>query len=69
MCIPGFIKTGSDIQNLMERYTDTPVTVGARSEAWTVFGRSNAEIVGSNSTQGMYVYILYVYSVFVLFCV
>jgi hypothetical protein len=30
-----------------------PITVAARSEAWTVFVRSNAGIVGSNSVQGM----------------
>jgi hypothetical protein len=35
--------------------------MAARSKAWTVFARSNAEIVGSNPTQGM--------DVFVLFCV
>jgi hypothetical protein len=30
-----------------------PITVAARSEAWTVFTRSNAGIVGSNPTQRM----------------
>jgi hypothetical protein len=30
-----------------------PITVAARSTAWTLFARSNAEIVGSNPTQGM----------------
>jgi hypothetical protein len=30
-----------------------PVTVAARSKAWTVFARSNAGIVRSNPTQGM----------------
>jgi hypothetical protein len=30
-----------------------PVTVAARSKAWTVFARSNAAIVGSNPTWGM----------------
>jgi hypothetical protein len=30
-----------------------PVTVAARSEAWTVFALSNAGIVGSNPTQGV----------------
>jgi hypothetical protein len=29
------------------------MTVAARSKAWTLFARSNAEIVGSNPTQGM----------------
>jgi hypothetical protein len=48
---------------------DPPITVAARSKAWTVFARSNTEIVGSNPTQGMDVCIVCVYSVFVLFCV
>jgi hypothetical protein len=39
-----------------------PITVAAQCEAWTVFARSNAEIVGSNSTQRMNV-------VVPLFCV
>jgi hypothetical protein len=43
-----------------------PITVAARSEAWTVFARSNAGIVVSNHTQGVDVR---VYSMFVLFCV
>jgi hypothetical protein len=34
-----------------------PITVAARSKAWTVFALSNAGIVGSNPTQGMYVYV------------
>jgi hypothetical protein len=46
-----------------------PITVAARSEARTVFARSNAGIVGSNPTRGMYVCILCVCSVFLLFCV
>jgi hypothetical protein len=46
-----------------------PMIVAARSKAWTVFARSNTEIVGSNPTQGMYVCIVCVYSVFVLFCI
>jgi hypothetical protein len=28
---------------------------GARCRAWNVFARSNAEIMGSNPTRGMYV--------------
>jgi hypothetical protein len=32
---------------------DAAGTVAARSKAWTVFARSNAGIVGSNSSQGM----------------
>jgi hypothetical protein len=31
----------------------TPVTVAARSKAWTVFAHSNAGTVGSNTTQDM----------------
>jgi hypothetical protein len=46
-----------------------PITVTARSEAWTLFSRSNAGIMGSNPNQGMDVCILCVYSVFLLFCV
>jgi hypothetical protein len=30
-----------------------PITVAARSEAWTVFARSNTGIVGSSPTQDM----------------
>jgi hypothetical protein len=30
-----------------------PITVVARSKAWTDFARSNARVVGSNPTQGM----------------
>jgi hypothetical protein len=40
----------------------TPITVAARSKAWTVFARSNTGIVGSNLTSGMDVYVR-------LFCV
>jgi hypothetical protein len=39
-----------------------PITVAARSKAWTVFVRSNAGVVDSNPTQGMDVYVR-------LFCV
>jgi hypothetical protein len=35
-----------------------PVTVAARSKAWTVFDRLDDEIMGSNSTEGMIVYLL-----------
>jgi hypothetical protein len=34
-------------------YELQPITVAARSEAWTVFARSNAGIVSSNPTRGM----------------
>jgi hypothetical protein len=46
-----------------------PITVTARSKARTVLGPSNAEIVGSNPTQGMDVCIVCVYPVFRLFLV
>jgi hypothetical protein len=39
-----------------------PITVAARSKAWTVFFRSNTEIVGLNPNQGMDVCVL-------IFCV
>jgi hypothetical protein len=45
-----------------------PITVAARSKAWTVFARSNTGIVGSNPTQDMDVCMCF-YSVFVLSCV
>jgi hypothetical protein len=45
-----------------------PITVPARYKEWTVFARSNAGIVVSNSTQDMDVCVC-VYSVFVLSCV
>jgi hypothetical protein len=44
-----------------------PVTVTARSKAWTVFARSDAGIVGLNPSQGIDVCVC-VYSVFVLSC-
>jgi hypothetical protein len=40
-----------------------PITVAARSKAWTVFARSNAGIMDSNSIQGMYVCIVCIYVV------
>jgi hypothetical protein len=46
-----------------------PITVAARSKAWIVFVRSNTGILGSNSTQGMNVWYVCVYPVFVLSCV
>jgi hypothetical protein len=32
-------------------HTGQPITVAARSKAWTVFARSNTGIVGSNRTR------------------
>jgi hypothetical protein len=45
-----------------------PITVAARSKAWTAFARSNAVIVGSNTTQGMDVFVR-VFCVCVVLCV
>jgi hypothetical protein len=39
-----------------------PVTVAERYEAWTVFARSEAGIMGSNPTEGMDVWCVYVLS-------
>jgi hypothetical protein len=44
-----------------------PFTVAVRSKTGTVFARSKAAIIGSNPTQGMDVYSVCVYSVFVFF--
>jgi hypothetical protein len=52
--IPSFIKTGSGIQRLLL------VTVAERSKASTAFARSEAGIVGSNLTQGVDVWYVYV---------
>jgi hypothetical protein len=35
-----------------------PITVATRSKAWTVFAPSNTEIIGSNPTGGMDVYVV-----------
>jgi hypothetical protein len=42
-------------QYIKIQYTNSiqPITVAARSKAWTVFARSNTGIVGSNPTQRM----------------
>jgi hypothetical protein len=45
-----------------------PITVAARSKAWTVYARSNAGIVGSNPTRGMDV-CAHAFILFVLSCV
>jgi hypothetical protein len=42
-----------------------PVTVAERSKAWTLFARSESGIVGSNPSQGMDVWCVYM----CLFCV
>jgi hypothetical protein len=46
-----------------------PITVAARSKALTVFARSDAGIMDSNPTQGIEVWCVCVYFVFVLPCV
>jgi hypothetical protein len=43
---------------------ERPVTVAARSKAWTVFARSDVVIMDSNRTQGMDVWCVHVF-----FCV
>jgi hypothetical protein len=55
-------------QHYILRVYQKPITVAARSKAWTVFPRSNAGFVGSNPTQGMYVYVC-LFCVCVLSCV
>jgi hypothetical protein len=47
---------------LYPKSDNRPITVAARSKAWTVLARSNAGVMGSNPTQGMGVYVR-------LFCV
>jgi hypothetical protein len=58
---------------MVRNYTDegytVPVTVAERSKAWTVFARSEAGIVYSNPTQGMDVWYVYVFIVFVFSCI
>jgi hypothetical protein len=54
---------------MFSNYHNLPVTVAKRSKACTVFACSEAGIVGSNPTQGMDVWCVCVYSVFVLSCV
>jgi hypothetical protein len=40
-------------KNFVFNAFSSPITVAARSKAWTVFARSNTEIVVSNPTRGM----------------
>jgi hypothetical protein len=47
--------------NVFNLYTNWPITVAERSKACTVFARSEAGIVGSNPTQGMDVWYMYVF--------
>jgi hypothetical protein len=60
-------KTAAD--NYVLLYYGVPIRRAERSKAWSVFTRSKAETVGSNSTQVMDVCIVCVCSAFVLFCV
>jgi hypothetical protein len=47
----------------------TPVTVAARSKAWTIFARSESGIVVSYPTQGMDVWYVYAFfCVYVVLC-
>jgi hypothetical protein len=41
------------ITHLADPFRTPPITVAARSKAWTVFARSNTGIVGFNPTRGM----------------
>jgi hypothetical protein len=45
----------------------TPITVAARSKAWTVFARANTGIVGSNPTWGMNVCV-HLFCVYAVLC-
>jgi hypothetical protein len=49
--------------------TTQPVTVAERYKACTAFARSKAGIMGSDPTQGMDVWCVYAFILFVLFCV
>jgi hypothetical protein len=44
-------------------------SVAERSKTWTVFARSNTEIVGSNPTQGVDVYIVCLFCACVVLCI
>jgi hypothetical protein len=44
----------TDLFDILYRQSfSSPITVAARSKAWTVFSRSNAGIMSSNPTRGM----------------
>jgi hypothetical protein len=43
------------IHEIIWLFVQLPITVAARSRAWTVFARSNTGIVVSNPARGMYV--------------
>jgi hypothetical protein len=58
------------LEFIAKLFSPMPVTVAESSRALTVLARLDAEIVGSNPTRGMDIYVyVYVYSMFVLFCV
>jgi hypothetical protein len=64
-----FAASREGLSSVSERGNDYgPITVATRSKAWTVFARSNTEIVGSNPTWGMDVCVC-VCSVYVQPCV
>jgi hypothetical protein len=46
-----------------------PVTIAEQSKVLTVFARPEAGVVGSSSAQGMDVWYVYVFILFVLSCV
>jgi hypothetical protein len=49
-----------------EVYSGRPITMAARPKAWTIFTRSNAGNLGSNSNQGMYVCVRLLYACVIL---
>jgi hypothetical protein len=49
------------VKNILTKELQSPVTVAERSKAYTVFARSEAGIVGSNPTQCMDVWYVYVF--------
>jgi hypothetical protein len=42
---------------IQDMFAQLPIIVAARSKAWTIFARSNTEVVSSNPTWGMDVYV------------
>jgi hypothetical protein len=52
--LPPFVSpTLYSLSLLCTKYRTSPVTVDARSKAWTVFACSNIGVLGSNATRGM----------------
>jgi hypothetical protein len=55
----GYLPGGQSVKSSQVILFYMPVTVAARSKAWTVFVRSDAGIVDSNPIQGMDVWCVY----------